>query len=96
MKLKRNIELSAQLDSSGYGVCVKINGTSFDGQSNRAGGWKTIVQDIYGKLQSVYGERALFEHYVEYRDILSAMKVTGEIARNMDYLYTCMEVEKTS
>ena len=95
MGLKRNIELSAQMNSTGYGICVKINGISFDGHSNCAGGWRKIVLDIYSKLQAVYGERALFERYVEYQDILNTMIAAGEIVENMDRLYSrsCCEPE---
>ena len=88
MGLKRNIELSAQMNSTGYGICVKINGISFDRHSNCAGGWRKIVLDIYSKLQDVYGERALFERYVEYQDILNTMIAAGEIIENMDRLYS--------
>lgn len=89
--MKRKIELAASMNANGYRVCVKINGREFKAHSRLPGNAAWVIRSIYDQLKVVYGDRRLFEQYVEYQDILGTMRVMGKIVEKMDRLYGCME-----
>ena len=84
--MKRTIELRTHMSAGGYSVHLKINGQEFGECSRSAGTALAVVQSIYRQLKTVYG-RELFMRYVEYQDILAAMKAVAQIVKSMDVLY---------